>query len=105
MKNEVLEAVLDELAKAGVRDLVHGPGAKHYQVRWEARGNVTGPRMYSLPTTPSDVRDAQNARSGVRTNSEGGRHVASRIGEVPSAENADPDGASRIRTGGDRGGA
>lgn len=66
MKNEVLEAVLDELAKAGVRDVVHGPGAKHYQVRWEARGNIPGPRMYVVPATPSDVRDVQNARSGIR---------------------------------------
>jgi hypothetical protein len=65
-RNEELEAVLSELAEAGVRDVIRSQDNKHIQVRWEARGSATGPRMYVVPSTPSDVRGVQNARSGIR---------------------------------------
>ena len=53
MRNECLSAALDELNAAGIRDVSHARGAKHWQIRWGANGTT---RVYSLPGTPSDYR-------------------------------------------------
>jgi hypothetical protein len=59
-----LEAVLAELAKAGVRDPTVVRGSKHWQVRWTA---PSGPiRMVSVSSTPSDWRSIENSRRDVR---------------------------------------
>ena len=64
MKNACLEAALDELNDAGIRDVAHARGGKHYQVRWGGSNGAT--RVYNLPCTPSDYRAAANVRADIR---------------------------------------
>jgi hypothetical protein len=64
MKNPCLVAALSELEAAGVRDIVRAPGGKHVQLRWRVNGGT--PRLYSLPSTPSDWRSPRNVRADVR---------------------------------------
>ena len=57
MRNLCLAVVLEELAKAGIRDPVIARGAKHPQLRWTTpRGEL---RVFALPGTPSDWRSAE----------------------------------------------
>jgi len=63
MRNEVLDAVLDELRLAGVKGTVGGNG-RHQKIWWEGAGGQ--PRIYVAPSTPSDQRAPANARSEVR---------------------------------------
>jgi hypothetical protein len=64
MRNECLDAALNELTKAGIRDSIVARGSKHLQVRWSGpRGE---PRMVSVACTPSDVREIENTRRDVR---------------------------------------
>jgi hypothetical protein len=64
MRNECLDAVLSELNACGVRAVDRSYGSKHIHLRWQSPKGE--PRMYSLPSTPSDVRSAANTRAGVR---------------------------------------
>jgi hypothetical protein len=52
------------LSAAGVRDVAHARGSKHYQLRW-ARPNGEM-QIYSMPGTPSDYRSVANTRAEVR---------------------------------------
>jgi hypothetical protein len=63
MRNECLDAALSELDAAGIRDVVHARGAKHWQIRRQANG-VT--RFYSVPGSPSDHRSVANVRADIR---------------------------------------
>ena len=63
MKNPCLEAALDELDKAGIRDVVRAHGSKHLQLRFKSNGYE---RMCVIPVSPSDVRSAINTRAQVR---------------------------------------
>ena len=63
MRNNCLDAALSELHAAGIRDVSHARGAKHWQIRWGAYGTT---RVYSLPGTPSDYRSVANVRADVR---------------------------------------
>jgi hypothetical protein len=64
MKNACLEAALDELNDAGIRDVSHARGGKHWQIRWGGPNGVT--RFYNVPGTPSDYRTVANTRADVR---------------------------------------
>jgi hypothetical protein len=64
MKNDCLTAALDELNAAGIRDVAHARGAKHWQIRWGGSNGTT--RFYSVPGTPSDHRSAANVRADIR---------------------------------------
>ena len=64
MKNPCLDAALDELAKAGIRDVTRSYGGKHIQVRWHVNGHA--PRFVSVSKTPSDFRSPENTRRDVR---------------------------------------
>jgi hypothetical protein len=64
MKNPCLDAALDELAKAGIRDVTRSYGGKHIQVRWRVNGHA--PRFVSVSKTPSDFRSPENTRRDVR---------------------------------------
>ncbi len=64
MRNDCLDAALDELNDAGIRDVAHARGGKHYQLRWVSLSGAT--RVYNLPCTPSDYRAAANVRSDIR---------------------------------------
>lgn len=63
MRNDCLKAALDELAAAGIRDVIQVPGGKHPQIRWRMNGQL---QVYSLPATPSDCRAPANTRTDVR---------------------------------------
>lgn len=63
MRNDCLNAALQELSAAGVRDIARAYGGKHMQLRWQVNGTE---RMYVLPITPSDVRAAANVRADIR---------------------------------------
>lgn len=63
MRNECLHAALGELHAAGIRDVTHARGGKHWQIRWQVNGTT---RFYSLPGTPSDHRSIANTRADVR---------------------------------------
>ena len=63
MRNECLAVALDELHEAGIHDISHANGGKHYQIRWGANGAT---RAYTLPNTPSDHRSAANCRADIR---------------------------------------
>jgi hypothetical protein len=63
VRNNCLDAALSELHAAGIRDVSHARGAKHWQIRWGANGTT---RVYSLPGTPSDYRSVANVRADVR---------------------------------------
>src|ERR1700731_4484461 len=64
MKNACLDAALSELNDAGIRDVVHARGGKHWQIRYAGPNGVA--RVYSLPGTPSDYRSVANVRADVR---------------------------------------
>jgi hypothetical protein len=64
MRNTCLDAALDELARAGVRNPTVARGGKHLQVRWTNPGGQA--RMLAIPNTPSDWRSPENARRDVR---------------------------------------
>jgi hypothetical protein len=64
-KNPCLDAALQELSAAGVRDVKQAYGGKHLQLRWPVNGSGVE-RMYSMPSTPSDVRSAANTRADIR---------------------------------------
>jgi hypothetical protein len=64
MRNDCLDAALEELSDAGIRDVAHARGGKHWQVRWNGPNGAT--RVYSLPSTPSDGRSAANTRADIR---------------------------------------
>jgi hypothetical protein len=63
MKNPCLEAALQELDAAGIRDVKRAYGGKHLQLRWQVNGER---RMISMPATPSDLRSAANTRAQIR---------------------------------------
>jgi hypothetical protein len=63
MKNPCLEAALQELDAAGIRDVERAYGGKHLQLRWQVNGER---RMHSMPATPSDLRSAANTRAQIR---------------------------------------
>jgi hypothetical protein len=63
--NSCLQAALDELDAAGIRDVARSHGGKHLQLRWRVNGHGVV-RMYSLPVTPSDYRAAANCRADIR---------------------------------------
>jgi hypothetical protein len=64
MKNSCLNAALDELADAGIRDVAHAPGGKHRQLRWQANGTT---RFYNVSVgAPSDSRSIANTRANIR---------------------------------------
>jgi hypothetical protein len=63
MSNPELAAAVAELESAGIRDYTVAKGSRHIQVRWKVNGS---PRVYTLSSTPSDVRGAANTRAGVR---------------------------------------
>jgi hypothetical protein len=63
VKNPCLAAALDELSKAGIRDVVQSNGGNHLQLRWSVNG-VT--RMFTVPCTPSDWRSPRNTRAQMR---------------------------------------
>jgi hypothetical protein len=63
MKNACLDAALGELHAAGIRDVVHAPGGKHRQIRWQVNGTT---RFYSVPGTPSDYRSIANTKADIR---------------------------------------
>jgi hypothetical protein len=64
MRNLCLDAALDELASAGIREPVVAHGAKHPQLRWTTpRGEL---RVFAVPSTPSDWRSAENVRRDLR---------------------------------------
>jgi hypothetical protein len=46
-----------------VRGYTVAKGSRHIQVRWTVNGS---PRVYTLSSTPSDIRGAANTRAGVR---------------------------------------
>jgi hypothetical protein len=63
-RNPCLDAAIDELNLAGVRDVTHAPGSKHWQLRWQS---LTGtPRMLSISITPSDRFAPAKVRADVR---------------------------------------
>jgi hypothetical protein len=65
MKNDCLEAALQELDLAGVRNVEQAHGSKHLQLRWTVNGHVR--RVYTLPSTPSDpLRGPRNTRAQIR---------------------------------------
>ena len=64
MKNACLDAALSELNDAGIRDVVHARGGKHWQIRYAGPNGVA--RVYSLPGTPTDYRSVANVRADVR---------------------------------------
>lgn len=63
MKNPCLIVAKAELSIAGIRDVITSYGGKHLQIRW-----ITdrGERIYTMPTTPSDVRSEANTRADIR---------------------------------------
>jgi hypothetical protein len=63
--NSCLQAALDELDDAGIRDVERSYGGKHQQLRWRVNGHGMQ-RMYALPNTPSDYRAAANCRADIR---------------------------------------
>jgi hypothetical protein len=63
MRNECLDAALEELRLAGVNKRLVVRGGKHIQVQWQCNGAI---RFYVLPVTSSDVRAVANTRAGVR---------------------------------------
>jgi hypothetical protein len=63
MKNDCLDAALSELNDAGIRDVAHARGGKHWQIRWSANGAA---RVYNVPGTPSDYRSVANTRADIR---------------------------------------
>jgi hypothetical protein len=63
MSNPELAAAVAELESAGIRDYTIAKGSRHIQLRWTANGS---PRVYTLSSTPSDVRGVANTRAGVR---------------------------------------
>jgi hypothetical protein len=64
-KNSCLQAALDELDAAGIRDIARAHGGKHLQLRWRVNGHGVE-RMYAVPATPSDHRAAANTRADIR---------------------------------------
>ena len=64
MRNECLDAALDELAKAGIRDVTRSYGGKHVQLHWRVNGHPS--RFVTIPKTPSDFRSPENCRRDVR---------------------------------------
>jgi hypothetical protein len=64
MRNECLDAAVDELAKAGIHHPQVARGSKHLQVRWTNPNGQT--RMLPIPGTPSDWRSPENVRRDVR---------------------------------------
>jgi hypothetical protein len=64
MKSPCLEAALDELAKAGIRDVTQSHGGKHLQIRWHTNGHSE--RFVTVVKTPSDYRSVANTRRDVR---------------------------------------
>jgi hypothetical protein len=64
MKNPCLEAMLDELAKVGIRDITRSNGGKHLQLRWVGPNGAT--RMATVPVSPSDWRSPHNSRAQIR---------------------------------------
>jgi hypothetical protein len=66
LKNSCLNAVLEELNAAGVRDISHANGGRHRQLRWAARNGDVRVFNVSFGTTSSDYRAAANARSEIR---------------------------------------
>jgi len=64
MRNRCLAAVLEELAKAGIRHPEVTNGGKHLQIRWTTATGLR--RTYTLPSSPSDWRAPENARHDVR---------------------------------------
>lgn len=64
MKNSCLNAALDELGAAGIRDVRHAPGGKHRQISWQSNGAT---RFYNVSVgAPSDYRSIANTRADVR---------------------------------------
>jgi hypothetical protein len=63
--NSCLQAALDELGAARIRDIARAHGGKHLQLRWQVNGHGMQ-RMYALPNTPSDHRAAANTRADIR---------------------------------------
>jgi hypothetical protein len=65
MRNDCLEAALQELELAGIRDVEQAHGGKHLQLRWSVNGHIR--RVYTLPSTPSDpLRGPKNTRAQIR---------------------------------------
>jgi hypothetical protein len=65
MKNTCLNAALDELSDAGIRDVSHANGAKHRQISWRSPNGAT--RFYTVSSgAPSDHRAVANTRSDIR---------------------------------------
>jgi hypothetical protein len=64
MKNPCIEAAVDELARAGIRDVSHVQGSKHRQIRWQSPTGM--PRMLSISVTPSDHFAPAKVRADVR---------------------------------------
>jgi len=73
-RNECLQAVQDELARAGIKPhSIEHTGSGHIRVRWRANGRD---QCVTMPVTPSDRRAPHNARAEVRRKlrNERGRH-------------------------------
>lgn len=59
-----LDAALDELSTAGIRDVTRSYCSKHLQLRWQSPTGA--PRMLSMSVTPSDVFAPAKVRADVR---------------------------------------
>jgi hypothetical protein len=64
MRNECLDAAIDELNAAGIRDVTRSYGSKHLQLCWQSPTGT--PRMLSISITPSDHFAPQKVRADVR---------------------------------------
>ena len=65
MKNDCLEAALNELELAGIRNVEQVHGSKHLQLRWSVNGHPR--RIFTVSRTPNDpLRGAKNVRAQIR---------------------------------------
>lgn len=64
MRNEELDAALNELKAAGISDPIVSRGGRHLQLRWQLGNGAI--RFFSVSTTPSDRRGPRNARAEIR---------------------------------------
>lgn len=63
MRSSAYAPILDELRRAGAKDVTLLQRTRHPRLQWVG---VHGPRFYVLPGSPSDWRSLANARADVR---------------------------------------
>ena len=97
MRNECLDAALDELSAAGIRDIAHARGGQHYQVRWAAqrRGARLQPAMHTIRQPRRGERQSGRPAHAAR----GRLPRRPRAGEAAAARSYEPIGAARCGCG------